>query len=486
MSYREQDIVHENGPFWVLRDTKRKRYTVFTSGATASASDSSYALSADGLSLAKARADYLARRKAQLRSPDHTPNRGVYHGLGLSEDDLVIHQDHRGTYRVDLITSETGNHHDVTGRPLPTIAAAADYARSQQHTRGINGTIWVQRGDSYVDLDSSYVANGRPSFDLKKYGNEMQQWHSGMDAIYAVGSYASTGKVHPQQETIREAKSLLESYARKPHSSWTAKDRRDLERLAKQTGELLGQTGELDPFTQGFLEAALFSTNDQSREDGGDPLDESYSISDFDPQAVAALARQCADFQEQNAAELEGFDPSEAGADFWFTRCGHGVGFWDGDYPEPQATRLTEASERFGNVDLYVGDDGVIYASGRGLTPNSRHIPEHLQPYRDWTYDDFYRDLRDDGRSKRDAHLHATRSANAVGHVEYLPPRNLPNGWVVQSQPIFRRRDAKVGFEAHKGSKYMVFDASGKPLSPELSRIRGLIEWRDAEGWLAN
>lgn len=62
---RETDIVHENGKRWVLRDAKNKRYTVFTASVTVSESDSSYPLTADGLSLAKARANYLARRDGQ-------------------------------------------------------------------------------------------------------------------------------------------------------------------------------------------------------------------------------------------------------------------------------------------------------------------------------------------------------------------------------------------------------------------------------------
>lgn len=49
---------------------------------------------------------------------------------------------------------------------------------------------------------------------------------------------------------------------------------------------------------------------------------------------------------------------------FWLTRCGHGCGFWDGDWSEPAATILTDAAHAFGNVDLYVGDDGKIYAMG--------------------------------------------------------------------------------------------------------------------------
>lgn len=55
-------------------------------------------------------------------------------------------------------------------------------------------------------------------------------------------------------------------------------------------------------------------------------------------------------------------EASMAGHDFWLTRCGHGAGFLDGDWPEPHASALDEAAKAFGNVDLYVGDDGRIWA----------------------------------------------------------------------------------------------------------------------------
>jgi hypothetical protein len=56
---READIMHEAGDFWVYRD--KGVYTVYRTGITHSVSDSSYEKSEDGLSLAIARCDYLAR-----------------------------------------------------------------------------------------------------------------------------------------------------------------------------------------------------------------------------------------------------------------------------------------------------------------------------------------------------------------------------------------------------------------------------------------
>jgi len=63
---RESDIMHETlcGQYWVGRDKGRRAYIVYRAGATHSTSDSGYALTPDGLSIAICRADYLAKRKA--------------------------------------------------------------------------------------------------------------------------------------------------------------------------------------------------------------------------------------------------------------------------------------------------------------------------------------------------------------------------------------------------------------------------------------
>lgn len=59
---RESDIMHETGSYFVLR--VREAYTVYKNGHVHATADSSYPLTNDGLSIAKARADYLARREA--------------------------------------------------------------------------------------------------------------------------------------------------------------------------------------------------------------------------------------------------------------------------------------------------------------------------------------------------------------------------------------------------------------------------------------
>jgi len=116
---------------------------------------------------------------------------------------------------------------------------------------------------------------------------------------------------------------------------------------------------ELDIFTRQYLITALWSSMDESTPEGGEPMDKHYSIEHFAPETLAAAIADCDKFQADNADDIAA-DPSLAGHDFWLTRNHHGAGFWDGDWPEGE--RLTEASQAYREVNLYIGDDGKIYA----------------------------------------------------------------------------------------------------------------------------
>jgi hypothetical protein len=120
-------------------------------------------------------------------------------------------------------------------------------------------------------------------------------------------------------------------------------------------------TAAMNNFTRQYLETALWSSTDESREDGGDPMDENYGIGDINADTVAAAQADCDRFRELAGELLNESDDPEAGAhDFWLTRNGHGAGFWDGDWPDG-GDRLTTLCKGFGEVNLYVGDDGAVY-----------------------------------------------------------------------------------------------------------------------------
>lgn len=108
----------------------------------------------------------------------------------------------------------------------------------------------------------------------------------------------------------------------------------------------------LDDFTDAYIESALWTSTSDSE----------YTIDNISPETLEKMIADCKTFQEQVWNELSD-DPAAAGHDFWLTRNGHGAGFWDGDWPEPAATKLTELSKEFGEFDLYVGDDDMVHGS---------------------------------------------------------------------------------------------------------------------------
>ena len=117
----------------------------------------------------------------------------------------------------------------------------------------------------------------------------------------------------------------------------------------------------MDPFTIAYIEAALWSSTDNSDEQGGAPLDANYDFDDIAPETLASILDDCKAFQEAHADDI-GSESERAGHDFWLTRNGHGAGFWDGDWEDDVGERLTEASHAYGSVDFYVGDDGLLYS----------------------------------------------------------------------------------------------------------------------------
>jgi hypothetical protein len=122
----------------------------------------------------------------------------------------------------------------------------------------------------------------------------------------------------------------------------------------------------LDSFTRGYIGAALWLLTDDDALD----LDSEYSEEDLADETLAKIVADCKKFQEQagdlitreNLERMPDDDyRSTFGHDFWLTRNGHGAGFWDGDYAEPAGTELDKLSKSFGEIDLYVGDDGKLY-----------------------------------------------------------------------------------------------------------------------------
>lgn len=112
-----------------------------------------------------------------------------------------------------------------------------------------------------------------------------------------------------------------------------------------------------------FVRAYLATAEWSSTDDDGEPLDRLGL--EWSEEAKKQAARECKDFLESYPYLLDCTrrELSQAGHDFWLTRNRHGAGFGDGDWEEPMATELTDASHRAGERDVYVGDDDLLYFS---------------------------------------------------------------------------------------------------------------------------
>lgn len=112
-------------------------------------------------------------------------------------------------------------------------------------------------------------------------------------------------------------------------------------------------------FLNHYAIAALWSSTDE----GGEPLDLNYRVTDIAPETILAMRADCADFLFVNRRLIRASGQSieQTAHDFWLTHNRHGAGFWDrclGVIGE----QLSEAAQSYGGIDLYAGDDGKVHA----------------------------------------------------------------------------------------------------------------------------
>ena len=120
---------------------------------------------------------------------------------------------------------------------------------------------------------------------------------------------------------------------------------------------------EFDAFLQGYLDAALFTT-DQDGPGGCDYVEcgraaEMYtSLPDY---FIEEARKDCARFTVANCELLNrAGDPWQNGSDLWYTRNSHGVGFWDRGYADEVANPLTAAAHAMGEHYLMPDEIGQV------------------------------------------------------------------------------------------------------------------------------
>lgn len=128
--------------------------------------------------------------------------------------------------------------------------------------------------------------------------------------------------------------------------------------------QLNGKTAEfsaLPPIVRGYIEAAFFTADEDIGEEKG--------FLDITSEDLNRIIAECAAFAEANREDIailiedggqaDGYDEESAGRDLWYTRNGHGVGFWDRGFrgeAGAAAERLSDAAVALGESDAYLSD----------------------------------------------------------------------------------------------------------------------------------
>jgi hypothetical protein len=109
-----------------------------------------------------------------------------------------------------------------------------------------------------------------------------------------------------------------------------------------------------------YVECAIWTSEPEEKPD--------WRIGDIEPKTLEKMDKDVIAFMEHPKVRAllstySGHKLSETqiGHDFWLTRGGYGVGFFDRGLPDELGDGLTEVCKEFRETDLYQGDDGRLY-----------------------------------------------------------------------------------------------------------------------------
>ena len=108
-----------------------------------------------------------------------------------------------------------------------------------------------------------------------------------------------------------------------------------------------------------YASCALWASH---HDDAEDQHFDGLGVDDISVETQAKMISECRSFLEDNAKDvaLSGQSLSQTGHDFFLSRCGHGAGFFDRGLGQV-GTRLQKAARVWGDVNLYVGEDGQVH-----------------------------------------------------------------------------------------------------------------------------
>jgi hypothetical protein len=116
---------------------------------------------------------------------------------------------------------------------------------------------------------------------------------------------------------------------------------------------------DIDTILKAYLECVIFTEEGYHDEDDNDSF-EGKGIYDFSETARKTAKDQIEWFVSAAADALDDISDESIGHDIWYTRNGHGVGFWSRGYEKNIDETLCELCEILGNVDAYVSENDEI------------------------------------------------------------------------------------------------------------------------------
>lgn len=115
----------------------------------------------------------------------------------------------------------------------------------------------------------------------------------------------------------------------------------------------------VDEVLNSYLETALWAESDENNELY------SKTVYQFDKASIQEAKNDIIQFlqiaKQQAPDELNTYDATGIGHNFWLSRNGHGAGFFDDNNDQ-----LQEIAKKFNQADIYVGDDGRVYINASG------------------------------------------------------------------------------------------------------------------------
>ena len=110
----------------------------------------------------------------------------------------------------------------------------------------------------------------------------------------------------------------------------------------------------LEGMLKQYIETALWSSYDEREEDGGELLDNNFSIHDFSPCELDKARKDLSLFLSKIPKHIK--NTLDLAHDFWLHRNQH-----SSHLCKREDNVIDELAKSFGQVEIYVGNDNNLY-----------------------------------------------------------------------------------------------------------------------------